>query len=517
MRRRTLVRLAALAAVAALVTGGCGNAIVTPAPTLAPLLTPAATPRTVATATPTTVPAPPTTGACTCGIVNGHLVVRWFVGLGPGVDPAQIAMQQSVANDFNALQDKRTDGFEPTQLSLEVVENSTAVDILKTEFKADNAPDLIGPASIEDLAAFPGEFLDLRPLIKATGYITDGFPPSLMDTMSDSQTGALLGLPYAVNPSYIFYNRDLFDAAGLKYPPAKVGDRYTMPDGTRVPWNWDTVRRIAMLLSLDSKGRNATQPGFDPTNQVQFGFEFQGTEGRALGSAFGSGSFVEADGKTAQFPDAWKAGWNWYYSGIWTDHFIANGTERNSSLLDKGNPIASGHVAMGAMSQSYTCCMSADTSKPNATLKHWDIAPMPANAAGVTTAPVDIDTIAIYKNSPYAYRAFEAMAYVVSRMDLLASYGGTPATGDQLGFFHRNVDPSLAGQFPGNKVDWQVALDMETHAESPNHEAEMPNNARAVGDYDRLFSSLATTPELDLNGIFADVTTALQADFDAGS
>jgi multiple sugar transport system substrate-binding protein len=332
--------------------------------------------------------------------------------------------------------------------------------------------------------------------------------------MKDGQTGALLGIPYAVYPSYIFVNKDLFDEAGLKYPPQKVGEKYTMPDGSQVDWNWDTVRKIAMLLSVDSTGKDATQPGFDAKKQTQFGFEFQWTEGRRLASTFGSGSLVGTDGKTAQFPDPWKKAWEWYYNGIWKDHFIANDTQRNSDLLAKGNSLSSGHVAMGHMFQWYICCMSSDANKPGA-FKKWDIAVMPANSEGATTAPINIDTFTISKSSPVADRAFEAMTYLVGRLDLMALYGGTPAVGDQLKFFHDVVDPTFVKQFPGNKVNWQVAIDMEGYAESPNHEAEMPNYIKSQDDYGKVFSTLATKPDLDLNKTISDMLGALQSDFNA--
>ena len=40
------------------------------------------------------------------------------------------------------------------------------------------------------------------------------------------QNGATVGLPFAVYPSFIFYNQDLFTEAGLPLPPTKVGDMY---------------------------------------------------------------------------------------------------------------------------------------------------------------------------------------------------------------------------------------------------------------------------------------------------
>jgi multiple sugar transport system substrate-binding protein len=514
---RRVRALATLASVAALAVAACGNGNITPAPSVGPSTAPSATPAATATMTSPTTPCvrptePPTRGQSRPITVNGvkHILVRWFVGLGPGTTPAQITLQQTVVTDFNALQDQRTDGVEPILLSLEIVQNNTATSILEQEIQACNAPDLIGPVGLDGLAAFDGEFMDLTRLKGGSEFAVRGnYPQALLDTMRVGRAGALVGLPYAVSPSYIFYNKDLFDAAGLKYPPARVGNRYVMPDGASVPWNWDTVRNIAMTLSLDTSGRNATEPGFAPANQVQFGFELQSAEGRRLASAFGSGSFVGPDGR-AQFPDAWRTGWSWYYNGIWRDHFIANDGVRRANVQAAGDVLSSGRTAMGLVSG---CCATPDATQSNA-LKRWDIAVLPANAAGETTAPADIETFAIDLNSAVPDRAFEAMAYIMSRLDLLAACGSVPAAGDRLAFYRQYVDPPLAKAFPGNSIDWQVALDMESYAAVPNQAAELPNDARATADYGKAFSTLATTPGLDMNKVFSDVTASLQADFE---
>jgi hypothetical protein len=97
----------------------------------------------------------------------------------------------------------------------------------------------------------------------------------------------------------------------------------------------------------------------------------------------------------------------------------------------------------------------------------------------------------------------------------MALYGGTPAIGDQLKFFHDIVDPTFVNTFPGNTVNWQVALDMEEYAESPNHEAEMPNYIKAQDDYGKVFSTLPTKGGLDLAKTIADMVTTLQTDFSA--
>jgi multiple sugar transport system substrate-binding protein len=169
---------------------------------------------------------------------------------------------------------------------------------------------------------------------------------------------------------------------------------------------------------------------------------------------------------------------------------------------------------MGHMFQWYICCMAADSTKPGA-FKKWDIAVMPMNSAGVTTAPINIDALAIDEHTSVAHAAFEAMAYLLRRADLMALYGGIRAIGDRLSYFHEVVDPAFTKEFPGNVVNWQVAIEMEKYVEVPNHEAEMPNYVKAMDDYGMVFSTLATTPGLDMDEVCSQVTASLQADFDA--
>jgi multiple sugar transport system substrate-binding protein len=505
MSRIGFKQFAALASVAALAVSACsGSTPATTSPASA-----GATGTTTASVSPSIVPSTQKPGQ----IINGHHVIRWFVGLGSGTNPSQITAEQKVVSDFNALQDKTPTGKDglPILLSLEIVQNTTATDILKTELAAGNEPDVVGPVGVKGRAGFEGEWADITPLAKTAGFDFSAYDPNLLKQLSNS-SGVLDGFPYAVYPSMIFFNKDLFDEAGLKYPPQKVGDQYTMPDGTKVDWTWDTVAKLAKLLSVDKSGKDPTQAGFDPTNQVQFGFDFMWSEGRRLGSDFGNGSFVAADGKTAQFPDAWKAAWTWYYNGIWTDHTIANTTEENSSLLASGNPPSSGHVAMAAMFQWYDCCMSSTS--PSKTIKKWDVAIMPSYN-GTISAPMDMDVFSITKTSPDPQDAFTALSYIAGRGDLSATYGGIPLVGDQLAFYHKYIDAMLAPQFPGNVVNWQVAIDMEKYAPAIHHEAPMPNYIKSMDAYSKIWTTLGTTKGLDMNTVFASVVTALQADFSA--
>ena len=157
--------------------------------------------------------------------INGvpHVVVQWFVGLGSGTNPSQITVEQQVVNDFNAQQDKTPTGTKgmPILLSLNIVQNSTATDILKTQLAANNAPDIVGPVGVKGRANFQGDWADITPLAKAAGYDFSAYNQTILQDLSTN--GVLDGFPYAVYPSMIFFNKDLFDEAGLKYPPQTGG------------------------------------------------------------------------------------------------------------------------------------------------------------------------------------------------------------------------------------------------------------------------------------------------------
>ena len=59
-----------------------------------------------------------------------------------------------------------------------------------------------------------------------------------------------------------YYNRDLFDAAGVDYAPKTAADA----------WSWDEFVDIARTLTIDANGNNAHSADFDRNNIEQYGF-----------------------------------------------------------------------------------------------------------------------------------------------------------------------------------------------------------------------------------------------------
>ena len=482
--------LVVAAVVVALLAAACGSAT-------SPSSTPTGTVPATATAiapSPSLVHITPAPVAAGPG-PNGGTVVRWFIGLGAGTQPAQIGPEQAFATAYNASQ-------KDVYLSLEIVDNTQAANILKTEVAAGTTPDIIGPVGVEGLNIFRDQLLDLTPLIASTGYTFSGVDPKLVDFFKLGDNGAMVGVPFAVYPSFIYYNKKLFDEAKLPYPPAKVGDLYMGK-----PWDLDALRTVAMKLTVDKNGNDATSASFDPKNIVQWGFDsqFQDNSARAEDAFFGAGSFLAADGKTAQIPDYVKAGETWFNAGVWTDHFIPTQDQIASALLGAGGEFGSGNLAMDEGHTWFTCCVA-----PPAPAKQFSfgfaVNPL---VNGTITSPLHADTFSILKTSKVQDAAFKAVTSMVASQALLTTYGAMPADTTKQAAWFKSIDAT----FPGIKLDWSVPQSMLAYPDVPNHQSWLPNYAKAKTALQAFQNKYRTTSGLDMNAELTALQATLQSIF----
>lgn len=437
-----------------------------------------------ATATP--APEPTATEAAQAA---QPLTVRWFVGLGTGGNPEQVEAQEAVVEAFNA-------GQSEIRLELEIVQNDVAYDTLKTQIASGNPPDLVGPVGIRGANEFSGLFLDLEPLVKSTGYDLSEFNPAQVDFYRIPGEG-LVGLPFGVFPSMIYYNRDLFDEAGLDYPPHEFGAAYADGD----PWDIAKLEELALLLTVDAKGNDATSADFDLESVVQFGYLTQWTDPRGQATLFGSGNFVDEDGN-AVLPDRWRDAFHWYYAAMHETSFMPDATYQQSDLLAAGNPFNSGNLAMAHVHLWYTCCLGD--------VANWDIAAVPAYNGSIT-AKLHADTFRILKATKSPEAAFEVLGYLVgdAAPQLLQAYGAMPARERQQEEFFAGLEE----KYP-HGVDWQVAVESLSYPDNPSHEANIPNFAKA-DDRIKAFQSLYESEAgLDLDAELDKLVAQLQAIFD---
>lgn len=422
--------------------------------------------------------------------------VRWFVGLGAGSDAATIPAQEAFVEAYNASQDE-------IELVLEVVDNNAAYDVLNTQLASGNAPDIVGPVGIRGRASFPGAWLDLEPLVEATAYDLNDFDPALVDFYRTDE--GLVGLPFAVFPSFIFVNKALFDEAGVPYPPQEYGVPYVDWNGDEREWNIETLTDLAMYMTVDEYGNDATMDEFDPEAIVQFGFGVQWADLRARATLFGAGSLIDDDGN-AQMPDHWREMLHWNYDAMWKNWFTPNAVYNGSDIMNNGNWFESGNMAMAQIHLWYaTCCMWGLEAE-------WDIAVVPSYN-GVTTAKLHADTFSIPKGSPNPEAAFKVLTYMLGEGagELTQIYGGMPARLSlQDTFFEKLAEDEF---FAG--VNWDVAVASLSYPDNPSHEGAMPNFLEAADRYGLLTQLMEGEPGLDLDAEIDKLVADLQVIFDA--
>jgi len=216
---------------------------------------------------------------------------------------------------------------------------------------------------------------------------------------------------------------------------------------------------------------------------------------------------VADDGKTAQITDQFKTGLNWFNDGVWKDHFIPTYPEIQSDLLGKGNQFQSGNLAMADTHSWYMCCINpAAPAKPSFT---WGVAVTPSYN-GVTTAKLHADTFSILDSSKHPDLAFKALEGIVASPELLANYGAFPADPSlQQAFFD-----TVQAQYPDSKIDWSVPQAMLGFVDKPNHQAWLPNYAKARAALKAVYNKYRTTEGLDIDAELATLQTTLQGIYD---
>lgn len=124
-----------------------------------------------------------------------------------------------------------------------------------------HAPDVgYCPGLLAPLWAQEGKLVDLTGLVESDPLLSSALP----ETRYYYAPGKIAGLNTAVEATLLFYNRALFDQAGLPYPPSNP----------REAWTWDEFVAAAKKLTVDINGKHPGEPGFDPQQIRTFGAAF---------------------------------------------------------------------------------------------------------------------------------------------------------------------------------------------------------------------------------------------------
>jgi multiple sugar transport system substrate-binding protein len=163
-------------------------------------------------------------------------------------DPAELAAYQGLVNAFHA---KRS------EIQVELIHIPGQSDYRK-RLAADlaaGAPADVVLINYRRYAAFAnvgaleplGPYLEKSDLIKESDFYTEAVAPFKWN-------GELMCIPQNISSLVVYYNKDLFDAAGVDYP--KEG------------WTWDDFLAAAQALTVDSDGDGQTDQfgvGLEPS------------------------------------------------------------------------------------------------------------------------------------------------------------------------------------------------------------------------------------------------------------
>jgi multiple sugar transport system substrate-binding protein len=415
-----------------------------------------------------------------------------FVGLGTGTAPDQIPPQEALAEKFNSTHDD-------IEIEFVIVPNEEAPQRLLAQIAGGNPPGLVGPGGVDVAASFSHMLADVQPFIDAEQFDTSDFYGAAVDLYQFADK--TVGLPLGMFPSFIFYNQDLFDAAGLAYPTDDYSD---------ASWNLDALQEMAMLLTLDANGNNATSPDFDPGNIVQYGFDDSWTDFRGFMTRFdppGAGRPTSEDMRTALVnSDEYKYGLAWLNNAIWVDRFMADSAGQEAFYAVGGDPFGGG---LTAMFYSHTWFM------PEGLIDlpfDYDFAVAPFSQKGTRIARIHADTFYILDGYQHTEAAWEVMKWLTSVeniVEVCLIYGCLPA--------RQSVADEYTQQMVNRYGDhnYDVIFNAIAYLDDPHHESWMPNVDRANDVLGSDIYDLVYTSQIpDTDAVLENANTQIQAIFD---
>ena len=226
-----------------------------------------------------------------------------------------------------------------------------------------------------------GVLLNLTPYLDKNPGMLDGLYPQTLQAYQTPQ--GYFGLPRDFQTIVLFYNKNMFDKAGLAYPNAD--------------WTWDDLRAAAKKLTLTGTDGKTTQYGFS--------FDMWDMEpgySEAIWSYGGDMLNANHTQTLLGAPQARQA-WQLLYDMTFVDKTIP---DSNTSGQYGGDTFLAGVSAMTALGH-WVVPGYADAKL------NFDAAPMPKGPAGRFTS-VNSAGFVIAKGSKHPAQAFTFLKFVLS-------------------------------------------------------------------------------------------------------
>ena len=353
-------------------------------------------------------------------------------------DPQELKNQQAIVDAFHVTNPKIT-------VKVTVSDWEPYWDKLQTSIAGGDAPDVFAM----DGPLFPDYqgrdvLLDLKPFIDREGYDLGQLADQ---AVADFTTpGGQFGLPRDLNVVALYYNKKMFDTAGIPYP-----------DDT---WDWAKLTDVAKKLTLKGSDGKTRQWGFytETTDMENDWSELVWQNG---------GDIISADHKTSLVGSDQAAGGVQFLQDLIWKHKVMP----DAAITDaRGDAIEQGQAAMEANGSWLVATHLAAG-------LDFGIAPLPTGPAGRATS-INPTGAVVYKGTKNPDAAWAFVKYLASPaaqtklMELKASlpankavlagpfatsFDGAKVLADAIAYAH--LKPSFKGF-----NDWTTALQTELDA-----------------------------------------------------
>jgi multiple sugar transport system substrate-binding protein len=291
-------------------------------------------------------------------------------------DPAELEVWNKIVEDFHTANSNIT-------VKVDVSDWDSYWTKLKTLLSAGTPPDVFAmdaPLYLDYQSR--GVLLNLQPYLDKNPDLLKGVYPQTLDAYKTPD--GMFGLPRDFQTVALFYNKDMFDAAGVAYPTAD--------------WTYDDLRNAAKQLTKDSNGDGKID---------QFGFYSDLWDMELIWSegiwAYG-GDIINADHtKTLIGEPKARQAWQLFHDMMFEDK---SWPDSNTAGEYGGDPFLAGVAAMTTIGHWVVPGYSEVKFK-------WDVAPMPKGPAGQATS-VNSAGFVVAKDSKSPDAAFEFLKYVLS-------------------------------------------------------------------------------------------------------
>ena len=410
-------------------------------------------------------------------------MVTIFVGMGTGTAPEQQEVQDALADEWNAAHDD-------VKMEYMYVPHGESRTKWAAMIAAGTPPAINMPSGVEQVGRFRDTNLDIGPYLERDNYDLSDFGDIIPEV--GKYAGVTYGVVMGVYPSVAYYNEDLFDEAGVDYPPHEWGTS---------DWTFDALVDMATKLSLDSSGKNAGESGFDPDDQVQWGFnECGGLVGWSL--SWGAENMGWSDDFRTLYwtQQAWVDRLQWISDAIWEWHIKPSAEQAEA---------ASPGFKTGKLGLDN--CHSWRLGGMRELPFLWNVAAKPAGPTGIVKAQCDVDAFLICNRFQHLDAAWDVTKWLMEpdqMLKLCLTWGALPP---RVSLQQKYIE-MMAEDYPG--LDVQVFFDSTDYMDVPNHESYLPRYGEIYDALSAGYSKILTGVEKNAQIVLDEVQETAQGHLD---